>query len=176
MHVSRGCLKTPVREKGRPRRVRKHIEKGSVCPGSSKDRIGTRLRCCRSRWTISLPRTTQWVVDAFVNELDLAELGFEGVQAAKTGRPSWGRMRGLLKFSQHSCHYPCLEWNTPLHYAKALGIVEFLLANDARTDLRFWHTASKVQLTGDLQGIVWRASQVSASLVPPVTSTTQRQT
>ena len=29
------------------------------------------------------------VVDAFVNELDLAELGFEGVQAAETGRPSY---------------------------------------------------------------------------------------
>ena len=29
------------------------------------------------------------VVDAFVNELDLAELGFEGVQAAATGRPSY---------------------------------------------------------------------------------------
>ena len=29
------------------------------------------------------------VVDAFVNELDLAELGFAGVQAAETGRPSY---------------------------------------------------------------------------------------
>ncbi len=29
------------------------------------------------------------VVDAFVNELDLAELGFEGVQAAEAGRPSY---------------------------------------------------------------------------------------
>ena len=29
------------------------------------------------------------VVDAFVNELDLTELGFEGVQAAETGRPSY---------------------------------------------------------------------------------------
>ena len=29
------------------------------------------------------------VVDAFVNELDLAELGFEGVRAAETGRPSY---------------------------------------------------------------------------------------
>jgi transposase len=29
------------------------------------------------------------VVDAFVNELDLAELGFESVQAAETGRPSY---------------------------------------------------------------------------------------
>jgi transposase len=29
------------------------------------------------------------VVDAFVNELDLAELGFAGVQAADTGRPSY---------------------------------------------------------------------------------------
>ena len=29
------------------------------------------------------------VVDAFVNELDLAELGFEGVQAAETGRPPY---------------------------------------------------------------------------------------
>ena len=29
------------------------------------------------------------VVDAFVNELDLAELGFEGVQAPDTGRPSY---------------------------------------------------------------------------------------
>ena len=30
-----------------------------------------------------------WVVDAFVNELDLVELGFEGIQAAETGRPSY---------------------------------------------------------------------------------------
>src|SRR5471030_531066 len=29
------------------------------------------------------------VVDAFVNELDLADLGFEGIQAAETGRPSY---------------------------------------------------------------------------------------
>ncbi len=29
------------------------------------------------------------VVDAFVNALDLAELGFDGVQAAETGRPSY---------------------------------------------------------------------------------------
>ena len=29
------------------------------------------------------------VVDAFVNELDLTELGFEGLQAAETGRPSY---------------------------------------------------------------------------------------
>jgi transposase len=29
------------------------------------------------------------IVDAFVNELDLAKLGFEGVQAAETGRPSY---------------------------------------------------------------------------------------
>ena len=29
------------------------------------------------------------VVDAFVNELDLAELGFDGVQAAEMGRPSY---------------------------------------------------------------------------------------
>jgi len=29
------------------------------------------------------------VVDAFVNELDLAGLGFEGVQAAETARPSY---------------------------------------------------------------------------------------
>src|SRR5471032_87614 len=36
------------------------------------------------------------VVDAFVNELDLAELGFEGVQAAETGRPSY-RPTVLLK-------------------------------------------------------------------------------
>lgn len=36
------------------------------------------------------------VVDAFVNELDLSELGFEGVQAAETGRPSY-RPTVLLK-------------------------------------------------------------------------------
>src|SRR5471030_13932 len=29
------------------------------------------------------------VVDAFVNALDLTEMGFEGVQAAETGRPSY---------------------------------------------------------------------------------------
>jgi hypothetical protein len=28
------------------------------------------------------------VVDAFVSDIDLAELGFEGVRAAETGRPS----------------------------------------------------------------------------------------
>ena len=32
------------------------------------------------------------VVDAFVNELDLADLGLEGVQAAKPGRPSFHPM------------------------------------------------------------------------------------
>ena len=31
------------------------------------------------------------VVDAFVNAHDLAELGFEGVQAAGTGQPSYHR-------------------------------------------------------------------------------------
>ena len=42
------------------------------------------------------------VVDAFVNELDLAELGFEGVQAAETGRPSY-HPTVLLKIYIYGC-------------------------------------------------------------------------
>jgi transposase len=33
------------------------------------------------------------VIDVFVDELDLAELGFERVQAASTGRPGYVRRR-----------------------------------------------------------------------------------
>jgi transposase len=36
------------------------------------------------------------VIDAFVDNLDLAELGFHGVQAAATGRPGY-RASTLLK-------------------------------------------------------------------------------
>jgi transposase len=69
--------------------------------GSSRVRIGNRRRCFRKRSTITLARTTRFawstpssinpvrVVDAFVDALDLAALGFDGVVPEETGRPSY---------------------------------------------------------------------------------------
>lgn len=71
--MHRGRVKTPVHECGRPRRVPKHIEKESVCPGSSKDRIGNGRLLLQA-----LPAPTRlFSVDVPVHE----ELRWNNVQA-----------------------------------------------------------------------------------------------
>jgi len=46
-------------------------------------------RYCPNASMISLMRATRRVVDVFVDALDLAEMSFEGVEPAATGRPSY---------------------------------------------------------------------------------------
>ncbi len=47
-------------------------------------------RCyCRSRWTSVTEDNPVRVIEAFIDELDLGALGFEGVQPAATGRPAY---------------------------------------------------------------------------------------
>jgi transposase len=52
---------------------------------------------CRAQSTLLPERLDDWIaednpvraVDAFVDELDLAKLGFEGAEPASTGRPAY---------------------------------------------------------------------------------------
>ncbi len=57
------------------------------------------------------------VVDAFVNELDVLELGFEGVQAAETGRPSY-HPTVLLKIYSACPQCPMKAQCTPSGYRR----------------------------------------------------------
>jgi pimeloyl-ACP methyl ester carboxylesterase len=70
--LGRGCVKTPFPCSFSLRRVGRHIEhREPVCRGSSKDRIGARSHCCRSRWTSLLPTTTrsEWSMSLLTNSI-----------------------------------------------------------------------------------------------------------
>ena len=55
-----------------------------------RGRIGARQRCFRSAWRTGSTRIIPVrVIDAFVEKLDLADLGFAGVAPEMTGRPSY---------------------------------------------------------------------------------------
>jgi transposase len=54
------------------------------------------------------------VIEAFVDELDLGELGFEGVEPEATGRPGY-RPSSLLKIyitATSTAYSPVAAWNT----------------------------------------------------------------
>ena len=62
-----------------------------------KARTAGRARCFRNAWKTGLGRNNPVrVIDVFVDELGLSELGFEGVAPEATGRPSY-HPSGLLK-------------------------------------------------------------------------------
>jgi hypothetical protein len=52
-----------------------------------KGQIAIRRRCFPSAWMTGSTRTTVRVIDAFVDAIDLGEIGFAGVVPEATGRP-----------------------------------------------------------------------------------------
>ena len=54
--------------------------------------IAVRPRCFRNAWKTGSARTIRFgLIDVFVEGLDLAGLGFDGVDPEATGRPSYHR-------------------------------------------------------------------------------------
>src|SRR3954468_22006785 len=60
---------------------------GWRCIGSSMAKIGCNRRCYRTAWRITSMGRTRFEI--FIEELDLAALGFSGVTPAATGRPAY---------------------------------------------------------------------------------------
>jgi hypothetical protein len=96
-----------------------------------KERGGSRARCFRYVSEELIPDDhVCWVIDGFVDRLDMADLGFERAEAADTGRPG-DDPRDLLKLAPTLRLQPSRGTNLSCGCCSAhpCNIVNLLFAN-----------------------------------------------